>query len=249
MKGVILAGGNGTRLRPLTLVTNKHLLPIYDRSMIEYPLKTLTRAGITDIIVVSGREHAGHFLNYLGSGVERGLNFTFRVQEEAGGIAEALNLAEVFIGKEKFAVILGDNIFEDDFSDVFNEFESRDDVNCSVFIKQVESPQRFGVVQFGGDGPSQKIERIIEKPQRPPSKYAVTGLYLYDSNAFDVIKTLKPSGRGELEITDLNNWYLQNKNVVPSLVENFWSDAGTFQSMMDSSIWAQQNNGKIKETN
>lgn len=249
MKGVLLCGGNGTRLRPLTLITNKHLLNVFDRPLVEYPLATLTKAGITEILIISGREHAGHFVNYLGSGRDRGLKFTYKVQEEAGGIAEALGLAEDFIGHEKFAVILGDNVYEDDFTEEFKIFEKSSDINSVVFIKEVKDPTRFGVVQFSDPAEAEeiKIEHIVEKPKRPPSPWAVTGLYLYDENAFEIIKTLEPSGRGELEITDLNNWYLENKKMVPAYVTGFWSDAGTFRSMLDSSNWAQQNNGKIKE--
>ena len=245
MKGIILAGGLGTRLRPLTFVTNKHLLPLYDRPMIEYPLATLTKAGITDLLIVSGREHAGHFINYLGSGRDRELKFSYKVQEEAGGIAEALGLAEDFVGKEKFAVILGDNIYEDDYTEEFKIFSERDDVDASLFLKEVNDPARFGVVEFGFDQDESKIIRIHEKPKRPPSNWAVTGLYLYNSEVFNFIKTLEPSERGELEITDVNNWYIQNRKMIPSYVSGFWSDAGTFKSMMESSNWAQQNNGKI----
>lgn len=250
MKGVILAGGQGTRLRPLTFITNKHLLPVYDRPMIEYPISTLTKVGITDILIVSGREHCGHFINYLGSGSDRGLKFTYKVQEEAGGIAEALGLAEDFIGQEKFAVILGDNIFEDDFVDSFTEFLLRDEVHASVFLKKVDNPQRFGVAELGEDDSKEdyfKVIKIHEKPQRRVSDLAVTGLYLYNAEAFEIIKSLVPSGRGELEITDLNNWYIQNRNMVPSVVNGFWSDAGTIESMITSSNWAKQNNGKIKK--
>lgn len=232
MKGVILAGGKGTRLRPLTYITNKHLLPLYDKPMIEYPIATLVNAGIKEILVVSGREHAGHFVNYLGSGTERGLKFSYRVQEEAGGIAQALALAEDFVDGDKFAVILGDNIFEDNFTETFKEFEQS--TGARVFTKEVDSPQRFGVIREEDGIPVE----ILEKPKEPPTNKAVTGLYLYDRNAFDVIRTMKPSARGELEITDVNNWYMNKKWCTVQEVKGFWSDAGTFESMLASSNWA-----------
>lgn len=240
MKGVILAGGEGTRLRPLTAISNKHLLSIYNRPMIEYPLATLTKMGIDDILIVSGREHSGHFLNYLGSGVDRGLDFTYKVQEVAGGIAQALGLAKDFIGDSKFAMILGDNIFEDNFNGDWKFFLESSDT-CTIFLKEVEHPERFGVYD-------PTLDAIVEKPLHPPTKMAVTGLYFYDSQAFEAIKDLKPSGRGELEITDLNNWYIKRPGFRANIVEGFWSDAGTFDSMMASSNWAQHYNYNGKKT-
>ena len=233
MKGVILAGGTGSRLRPLTYISNKHLLGIYDKPMIEYPLDTLVSAGIEDILIVSGREHAGHFLNYLGSGKDRGLNFMYKVQEGAGGIAEALSLAKDFVGDEKFAVILGDNIYRENYKKTFERFELSDRASAVLFVKSVKDPERFGVLNLKKRNDLNSVISIIEKPKKAPSRYAVTGLYLYDSFAFEIIDSLVPSARGELEITDLNNYYIkQNGQVIIQEVKGFWSDAGTFDSML-----------------
>ena len=226
MKGVILAGGTGSRLFPLTKVTNKHLLPVYDQPMIYYPLKLLLEAGITEILIVSGFEHAGDFLRLLGSGKEFGARFTYEIQDEAGGIAQALGLAEDFVDDSKFVTVLGDNVFEDPIGDDVAAFEDSD-AEAMVFLKQVPDPHRFGVAHLDGD----RVERIVEKPTSPESDWAVTGLYFYSPNVFDVVRTLKPSGRGELEITDVNNWYINRGTMVARKLEGFWSDAGTFESL------------------
>jgi len=239
MKGIVLAGGQGTRLRPMTYITNKHLLPIYDRPMIEYPLQTLTKAGISEILIVSGRDHSGHFMNYLGSGNERGLALHYRVQEGSGGIAEALGLAEGFIQNEKFAVILGDNIFDEDFSETVKEFEQDISISAMLYVKDVDDPNRFGVMMFDSDGIALGV---IEKPKEVVSSSAVVGLYFYNWEAFNVIKKLKPSSRGELEISDLNNWYIHNRNIRVERVKGFWSDAGTFESMNYASNYIKTKN-------
>lgn len=229
MKGIILAGGTGSRLYPLTKVTNKHLLPVYDKPMIYYPLQTLIDAGIKDIIIVSGRGHAGHFLELLGSGSDFGVRFTYEIQDEAGGIAQALGLAWDFADNENVAVILGDNIFQDNIRNVVKSFNS----GAHIFLKRVSDAERFGVAEVDeGQG---RVLGIEEKPAVPKSDYAVTGLYLYDGNVFDVLTTLRPSGRGELEITDVNNEYISQGQMKYSLVKGYWSDAGTFDSLYRAS--------------
>jgi glucose-1-phosphate thymidylyltransferase len=228
MKGVILAGGTGSRLFPLTKVTNKHLLPVYDKPMIYYPLQTLLDAGIEEIMIVSGRGHAGHFLELLGSGEEWGARFTYQIQEQAGGIAQALGLAERWADDEDITVILGDNIFQDTIKEAVASFMS----GAHIFLKGVPDAHRFGVAEIKGD----HIISIEEKPKKPKSKYAVTGLYIYDASVFSVIKTLKPSGRGELEITDVNNDYLKKGTMNSSILNGFWSDAGTYDTLMRAGI-------------
>ncbi len=232
MKGVILAGGTGSRMYPLTKVTNKHLLPVYDKPMICYPLQTLIDAGITEIMIVSGRGHAGHFLELLGSGAEYGVHITYEIQEEAGGIAQALGLAERWVGDESVVVILGDNIFQDSIENPVSAFSS----GAHIFLKPVPDPHRFGVAEVQ-DG---RVTRIEEKPKQPRSDLAVTGMYMYDSQVFQIVKTLKPSGRGELEITDVNNEYIRLGEMKYSLLEGHWSDAGTFDSLIRASLLAQQ---------
>jgi glucose-1-phosphate thymidylyltransferase len=227
MKGIILAGGSGSRLYPLTKVTNKHLLPVYDKPMIYYPLQTLIDAGIMDILVVSGRGHAGHFLELLGSGTEFGVRLTYEIQEEAGGIAQALQLAEDFAKGEDIAVILGDNIFEDGFKKEFDDFKG----GAEIFLKEVPDAKRFGVAWIEG----KSVISIEEKPTNPKSNYAVTGLYIYDNDVFETISTLKPSDRDELEITDANNLYIEEGKMSFSMVEGYWSDAGTFESLFRAS--------------
>ena len=243
MKGVILAGGFGTRLYPLTKVTNKHLLPVYNKPMICYPIETLLKLGITDILIVTGIEFAGDFLRLLGDGNKfiTELNkinethyppaqFHYAVQNGAGGIADALRLAEVFAAKEPITVILGDNIFEEDFSASLKTFSS----GSMIFLKEVVDNRRFGVPTL--DTTTKKVLCIEEKPSNPKSSYAVTGLYVYDSSVFDVIRTLKPSTRGELEITDVNNWYIQHTGMQYYIISGFWSDAGTIETLHSASV-------------
>lgn len=231
MKGIILAGGLGTRLYPLTKITNKHLLPVYDKPMIYYPLQTLIDAGIRDILIVTGGNNAGDFLRLLGNGAEFGLkhlNYTY--QKGEGGIADALGLAEYFANNEKIVVILGDNIIEDNIYPFIEEFKKQPD-GAKILLKEVPEPNRFGVPVFE-DG---KIIRIEEKPKVPPSPYAVTGIYMYDHTVFDIIRTLKPSPRGELEITDVNNTYIKRGNLTYNILSGFWTDAGTFESLFKAS--------------
>lgn len=232
MRGIILAGGTGSRLFPLTKVTNKHLLPVYDKPMVYYPLQTLVNAGITDIMIVSGRGHAGHFLELLGSGAEFGVNLTYEIQEKAGGIAQALGLAERWADDEAVAVILGDNIFQDDVKNDVASFRT----GAKIFLKEVPDAERFGVAELGTD----RVLSIEEKPKKPRSNYAVTGLYLYDSDVFTIIHTIKPSGRGELEITDVNNAYLKKGMMQYAILKGFWSDAGTFDSLIRASVLVQK---------
>jgi len=239
MKGVILAGGTGSRMYPLTKVTNKHLLPVYDKPMIYYPLQTLVNAGIKEIMIVSGRGHAGHFLELLGSGMEFGVQLTYEIQEKAGGIAEALGLAESWVDDDPVAVILGDNIFEDSISSDVSLFRK----GAKIFIKEVPDAHRFGVAEINGD----HVVSIEEKPEKPKSRYAVTGLYLYDSDVFSVIRTLKPSGRGELEITDVNNAYIKRGKMQFSILKGFWSDAGTFDSLLRAGLLVQQHQMQEKK--
>lgn len=227
MKGVVLAGGNGTRLLPLTKVTNKHLLPVYDKPMIHFPIGTLLECGIRRILIITGSEHMGDFMSLLGSGKEFGAEFTYRAQEGAGGIAEALSLAEEFVGKEKFAVILGDNVFTGNFSDQAKRFEGAA-AKAKIFLKQVAQPGRFGVAKVANN----RVVSIIEKPKEPESDLAVTGFYLYDGNTvFDIIKRLTPSARNELEITDVNSEYLRRGELDYSILDGEWSDAGTIESL------------------
>ncbi|RKZ34912.1 spore coat protein [bacterium] len=223
MKGVILAGGLGTRLYPLTKITNKHLLPVYDEPMIYYPIKSLVEAGVDDIMIVCGGNHAGEFLRLLGNGREFGLkhlNYTY--QEEEGGIAEALGLCEHFVDGEKVVVFLGDNIIEEKLTEAVEEFDQQKD-GARIILKEVDDPTDYGVAKFDSNG---EILEIIEKPKIPPSKYAVVGIYMYDPDVFDIIKRLEPSDRGELEITDVNNAYLHKGKLKYSILEGFWADAG-----------------------
>jgi glucose-1-phosphate thymidylyltransferase len=228
MKGVILAGGLGTRLHPLTKVTNKHLLPVYDKPMIYYPVQTLINAGIDDILIVTGGNNAGDFLKLLGNGKEFGLkhiNYTY--QEGEGGIAEALRLAEFFASGEKICVVLGDNIIEKNIRKAAENFRKQKG-GAKILLKEVPDPQRFGVAELKGD----RIARIEEKPKEPKSQYAVIGIYLFDQEVFDTIKTLKPSDRGELEITDVNNRYIEKGLMTWDILEGWWTDAGTFESLL-----------------
>ena len=235
MKGIVLAGGYGTRLRPLTLVTNKHLLPVYNKPMIFYPLETLRRMGITETIVITGEEFSGHFLELLKDGKEFDMRIEYAVQQGASGIADALKLAEDFADNGSIAVVLGDNVFENDFTNARTKFESRAK-GAQLFFKRVSDPERFGVPHFDEDD---TIIHIEEKPKIPKSSFAVTGLYFYDSRVFEIIKKLKPSARGELEITDVNNVYITDRTMTWSEVKGFWSDAGTFESLYTASTWVR----------
>lgn len=227
MKGIILAGGLGSRLDPMTRVTNKHLLPIYNKPMIYYPIETLVKAGIKDILLVTGGNSAGDFLKLLGNGVEFGLShFYYAYQKGEGGIAAALALAEHFAGKERIVVVLGDNIVEDNISAYVQNFD-RQKGGARILLKQVPDPERFGVVEFEG----KKIVSIEEKPKNPKSDHVVTGIYMYDNDVFKIIRTLKPSGRGELEITDVNNHYLRQGTLEYDFLKGYWTDAGTFESL------------------
>jgi len=229
MKGVILAGGTGSRLFPLTRVTNKHLLPIYDRPMVFHPIQTLVNAGITDILVVTGGHNAGDFLRLLGNGKDFGLkhiNYTY--QEGEGGIADALRLSEHFADRQPVCVVLGDNIIETNVIAARAAFEKQGCAGAHIILKEVPDPQRFGVPAFEGE----RIVRIEEKPRNPQSNYAVIGIYMYDATVFDYIRRLKPSDRGELEITDVNNYYLADGRLSYSVLEGWWTDAGTFESLL-----------------
>lgn len=226
MKGVILAGGTGSRLYPLTKVTNKHLLPVGKKPMILHPVEKLIKAGIREIIVVTGVEHMGDVVTLLGSGKDYGCEFSYKVQDQAGGIAQALDLTRSFCYGCKICVILGDNIFDDELNVYAQNFHEQSR-GAKVLLKKVTDPQRFGVPELKGD----KIIGIEEKPKAPKSSYAVTGIYFYDNQIFDVIKTLKPSGRGELEITDVNNFYVSQGTLTYDIFKGNWTDAGTFESL------------------
>ena len=236
MKGIILAGGTGSRLDPLTRVTNKHLLPVYDRPMIYFPIQTLVSAGITEIMIVSGKGHAGHFLELLKSGKDFGAKFSYGVQEEAGGIAQALGLCEDFSGKEKIMVILGDNFVEDNLKQAVDDFEKMKE-GAKIFLKEVKNPRSFGVAQIQGD----KIIHIEEKPVEPKSNFAVVGIYMFDNKVWNVIKTLKPSKRGELEITDVNNYYVKREEMRFEILKGWWSDCGeSFNSLLEAALLVQK---------
>src|ERR1044072_1917801 len=228
MKGVVLAGGTGSRLFPLTKITNKHLLPIYDKPMIYYPIQTLVDAGIRDIIIVTGGKNAGDFLRLLANGKQFGLtHIDYTYQEGEGGIADALNLAEHFADGQKICVILGDNIIEGSIRDAVEGFCAQP-AGARILLKEVPDAERFGVAEIDGD----RIIGIEEKPQRPRSNYAVTGIYMYDASVFSKIHTLVPSGRGELEITDVNNAYIREGTMTFSWLDGWWTDAGTFESLL-----------------
>lgn len=226
MKGIILAGGAGSRLFPLTKVTNKHLLPVGKYPMIYHPIFKLKQAGIKNIFIVTGKAHMGDVVNLLGSGKDFGVEFTYRVQDEAGGIAQALHLAKDFVGSELCTVILGDNIFEDNIAQYVKGFKTQGK-GAKILLKQVDKPERFGVAELKGE----KVLSIEEKPKKPKSSYCVTGIYMYDSKVFDIIKKLKPSQRGEFEITDVNNAYIELSEMTYAILEGWWSDAGTFESL------------------
>ncbi|OGW79389.1 MAG: spore coat protein [Omnitrophica bacterium RIFCSPLOWO2_12_FULL_44_17] len=228
MKGVVLAGGLGTRLSPLTRVTNKHLLPVYDKPMIYYPVETLVKSGIEDIMIVTGGNAAGDFLKLMGNGSEFGLkDLYYTYQRGEGGIAEALSLAEHFVSGDKVVVVLGDNILEDNLSEAVQKFEKQKR-GARIFLKEVTDPQRFGVPVFKNG----KIVNIEEKPKKPKSQYAVTGIYMYDSRVFEFCRKLKPSKRGELEISDVNNCYIKDGSMQYDILKGYWTDAGTFDSLL-----------------
>lgn len=226
MKGIILAGGTGSRLYPLTKVTNKHLLPVGMYPMIFHSIYKLKQADIVDILIVTGKDHMGDVVNLLGSGRDMGVTFTYKVQDEAGGIAQALDLAQHFVGDDQMVVILGDNVFSDDIAPFVQNFRNQGN-GAKILLQQVEDPHRFGVAELQGD----RIISIEEKPSQPKSDYAVTGIYMFDHNVFDIVKTLKPSDRGELEITDVNNAYIARGELSFDILEGWWTDAGTHPSL------------------
>jgi len=242
MKGIVLAGGTGSRLLPMTSVTNKHLLPVYNKPMIYYPIQHLVNSGITDIMVVTGGEFAGDFLNLLKNGEDFNLtNLQYAYQKGSGGIADALSLAEDFVGGDKICVILGDNIFEFAMPDVVNMIEKTS--GASIVLKEVDDPERFGVANLDENG---KVTSIVEKPKDPQSNLAVTGIYFYDEKVFDIIRTLEPSGRGELEITDVNNDYLKEGTLNQMQSIGWWSDAGTPDSLLRASCLVKEKGaGKV----
>lgn len=243
MKGIILAGGTGSRLYPLTKVTNKHLLPVYNKPMIYYPLYALKEAGINNVLIVSGEGHAGSFLELLGSGSRFDMKISYEVQEQAGGIAQALSLAEDFANNEKVVVILGDNILEDSIAGAVNEFRSQPR-GAKIFLKHVKRPECYGVATVDED----KIVSIVEKPKNPKSDLAVVGCYMYDPQVFDAIKGLKPSERNELEITDVNNFYLEQGTLKYSVLDGFWGDCGeSFDSLVEASHLVQKS--RLAEVN
>ena len=235
MKGIILAGGTGSRLYPLTKVTNKHLLPVGKYPMIYYAIAKLKEAGISDILIVTGREHMGDVVSLLGSGREFGVAFTYKVQDEAGGIAQALSLAENFVNGDRMVVILGDNVFEGCIAPFVENYKMQPS-GAKILIQKVHDPQRFGVPELK-EG---RIVSIEEKPHSPKSSFAVTGIYMYDSKVFDYIRILKPSARGELEITDVNNAYIQAGELTYDILEGWWTDAGTHESLVRANDLAKE---------
>lgn len=242
MKGIILAGGLGTRLYPLTKITNKHLLPIYEKPMIYYPIETLINAGITDIMIVTGGNHAGDFLRLLGNGKDFGLkhiNYTY--QEGEGGIAAALSLAEYFADGKPICVVLGDNIIEKNIIKAVKDFEKQGR-GAKIMLKEVPDPERFGVAEIV-DG---RLVNIVEKPKQPKSNLAVIGIYMYDERVFDIVKTLKPSDRGELEITDVNNAYVKEGTMTWEMLHGWWTDAGTFESLLRANLLVSQTGANNK---
>ncbi|MCK4636094.1 MAG: NTP transferase domain-containing protein [Candidatus Moranbacteria bacterium] len=233
MKGIILSGGSGTRLNPLTKMTSKQLLPIYNRPMIYYPLNTLLKAGIKDILIIIAPEHAGNYLNLLGSGREFGARFTYEIQDEPRGLAEAFIIAESFLDNEDVAMILGDNIFENDFSEDIKSFEK----GGRIFAKKVSDPERFGVVEFDEN---KKVISIEEKPENPKSNHAIPGLYVFDNRVSKIAKQVEPSERGELEITEIHNAYLKMGELDVRTFDGDWVDAGTFDSLLKAQIIAKE---------
>ena len=221
IKGIVMAGGKATRLRPLTEVTNKHLLPVYNKPLIFYPLEAMVKAGVTEVLIVTNPEHAGHFMNLLRSGQRWGLRLSYEIQEEAGGMAEVVGLAEPFARGSKVLVLAGDNIFTQSLKPAVEKF-SKVDRGAMTFAKEVEEPQHYGVVEIK-DG---KVVSIVEKPRDPKSPYAQMGIYMYDERVFDFVKRQKPSGRGELEITDLNNFYVEEGTCYGQIIDGYWIDVG-----------------------
>ena len=243
LKGVVLAGGSGSRLFPLTLVTNKHLLPVYNQPMIYYPIQALGNAGIDEVLIVTGGEHAGDFLKLLKNGEQLGLrHLAYAYQEGEGGIADALRLAEDFADGGKICVILGDNIIEGNIRKAAGDFFTQGR-GAKVLLKEVPDPQRFGVARMEAG----KVVEIIEKPKDPPSALAVTGIYFYDNRVFEICKTLKPSGRGELEITDVNNDYLQRGELTYEILDGWWTDAGTFESLYRATRYVAEGGANHKD--
>lgn len=241
MKGVILAGGRATRLRPLTKIISKQLLPVYNKPMIYYPIETLAKAGIKDILIIVSPEYAGQFLNLLGSGNELGVNLFYEVQDQPRGLADAFVVGEKFIGNDNVAMILGDNIFDHDFTDSVISFKS----GAKIFAKKVPDPERSGVVEFDKN---HKVISIVEKPERPKSDYAIVGFYIYDNKVIEYAKSLKPSSRGEVEIVDIHNKYLANNELEVNIIEGMWEDAGTFDSLLrvNNLVAERVKQGKIK---
>lgn len=234
MKGIILAGGSATRLRPLTKITSKQLLPVYNKPMIYYPIETLVKAGIKDILIIIAPEYAGHFLNLLGSGRDFGCKFTYEIQEKPRGLADAFIVGEQFISKDNVAMILGDNIFDDDFSDIIGNFRS----GGHVFGKEVPDPQRYGVIEFDDN---HNVVSIIEKPEAPKSNYAMVGLYILDKRASEFARNVTPSARGEIEIPDVINQYREKGELKVSVIRGCWEDAGTFDSLLRANnYWAEK---------
>jgi len=225
MKGIVLAGGRATRLRPLTKITSKQLLPVYNKPMIYYPIETLVKAGIKDILIIIAPDYAGHFLNLLGTGKDFDAKFTYEIQEEPRGLADAFIVGEQFIGNDSVTMILGDNIFDEDFSDQIKNFQS----GATVFAKQVLDPQRYGIIEFDEN---KKVISIVEKPQEPKSDFAMVGLYICDNRVSSIAKEVQPSARGEIEITEVINHYLKQGDLKVEMVKNIWEDAGTFDSLL-----------------
>jgi len=239
VKGIILAGGFGTRLRPMTKVTNKHLLPVYDKPMIYYPINTLVNAGIKDIMIITGSESAGDFIDLLGNGEDFGAHFVYKTQSGAGGIAEALALCRDYVDDNPMVVILGDNIFTDDISEHVAKYKDNHN-DAMVFLKRVDHPERFGVATLDKKNINY-IDKIVEKPSKPETDLAVTGLYFYNASVWHVIDLQEKSDRGELEITDVNNWYIKNGQMKYRLLKDFWSDAGTIESLYNAATEIRKN--------
>jgi glucose-1-phosphate thymidylyltransferase len=240
MKGVVLGGGTGSRLMPLTKVVNKNILAVYDKPLIYYPIMTMRDAGIEEILLISGRGHAGQYLDLLSNGKELGVKLTYVIQEEPKGLAHALSIAEDFADNGPIAMILGDNIYEESLKQAVDDFKKQEK-GAKIILKQVPDPQRFGVAEFDGD----KIREIEEKPQFPKTDWIVTGFYMYDKRCFDFIRTLRPSGRGEFEITDLNNCYIKDGTLTYHKTTGEWIDAGTFDSLLKANLFIAKKKGKI----